>query len=170
LYKSGAANDSYSADMSKHKLLALAASLAAAAVANPQSPSSGANLDWLVGHWCGEQDGDFIEEQWMATRGDVMLGLSRTIRGDRTKNFEYMRVVVENGAVTFIAQPQGVPPVAFKRTAGGKDWARFENKTHDFPNRVEYRRTATGLHAEIAGPGREGNEKVIPFEYGACAR
>ena len=50
-------------------------------------------------------------------------------------------------------------------TASGDDWARFENPAHDFPKRVEYRRTPDGLHAEIAGPGKGGKELVIPFDY-----
>lgn len=157
--------------MNTNKLLVLASAAAlTSAAAGNQTAASAPDLDWLVGHWCGDRNGDFIEEQWLSTRGDVMLGLSRTIRGDQTRNFEYMRVEFAAGAVTFIAQPQGDPPVPFKRTAGGADWARFENAAHDFPNRVEYRRTAKGLHAEIAGPGKDGREMSIPFDYLPCGK
>jgi hypothetical protein len=72
--------------------------------------------------------------------------------------------------INYVAQPQGGAPTAFALRASGADWARFENPQHDFPKRVEYRRTATGLHAEIAGPGRDGKEVVIPFDYRACAQ
>lgn len=157
--------------MNTHKLLALASALALTSAAADTAPAaSSPDLDWLVGHWCGQRDGDFIEESWLAARGDVMLGLSRTIRGDTTRNFEYMRVESAGGVITFIAQPQGEHPVPFKRTAGGPGWARFENPAHDFPNRVEYRRTPTGLHAEIAGPGEGGREMSIPFDYLPCGK
>jgi hypothetical protein len=154
--------------MNKQLLLSLAAVAAVATASDSAPPAAGTRPDWLVGHWCAERDGDFIEEQWLTARGDVMLGLSRTIRGDKTRNFEYMRVLVEGGGVTFIAQPQGGPAVAFKRTAGGTDWARFENPAHDFPNRVEYRRTRKGLYAEIAGPGEGGKTMSLPFDYLPC--
>lgn len=44
----------------------------------------------------------------------------------------------------------------------------FENLAHDFPNRVEYRRDGTGLRAVIAGPGRNGKKREIPFENHRC--
>lgn len=156
--------------MDTNKLLALASAAALTSAATGATPAATHELEWLVGHWCGDRNEDFIEEHWMSTRGDLMLGLSRTVRGTKTSNFEYMRVESEGGEVVFVAQPQGAPPVRFKRTAGGADWARFENPAHDFPNRVEYRRTPTGLHAEIAGPGKDGREMSIPFDYLPCGK
>ena len=67
-----------------------------------------------------------------------------------------------------MAQPNGDPPVPFRLTASGTDWARFENPGHDYPKRVEYRRTGQGLHAEIGGPAADGREKTKPFDYVAC--
>jgi hypothetical protein len=156
--------------MHTHKLpgAAAAALLAIGAVAGTGSQAPQNGFDWIVGHWCGERNGSFIEEQWLAPRGDVMLGLSRTVKGDRTLSFEFMRI--ESGAETrFIAQPQGDPPTVFTMTASGEGWARFENPAHDFPNRVEYRRTANGLHAQIAGTGKDEKVMVIHFEYTACS-
>jgi len=152
--------------MNKNKLLGLAtAALSLVAFADTKPP---ANLDWFVGHWCSERKGNFIEEEWLASRGDILLGLSRTLKGAKTANFEFLRVEWKDGVPSYIAQPQGAPPVVFKWVAGGADWARFENPTHDFPTRVEYRRTQTGLYAEIAGPGDGGKEAVIPFDYLPC--
>jgi hypothetical protein len=145
-------------------LAAAAATVSLAATADPRPVT----LDWFVGHWCSDREGAFIEEQWLAPRGDVLLGLSRTVRGAKTANFEFLRIEWADGVPSYIAQPQGAPPVAFKWVAGGKDWARFENPAHDFPKRVEYRKTENGLYAEIAGPGEGGKETVIPFDYKAC--
>jgi hypothetical protein len=98
-----------------------------------------------------------------------MLGLSRTIRSGKTTSFEFLRIAT--GATTsYIAQPRGRPPTTFRLTASGADWARFENPAHDFPQRIEYRRTPDGLHAETAGPDKDGKETVIPFDYVACLR
>jgi hypothetical protein len=125
-------------------------------------------IDWIQGDWCGGADNERIEEHWLSTHGGLRLGLGRTLEGPRTSNFEFLRIDVVDGVATYIAQPQGAPPTAFRRTAGGPNWVRFENPQHDFPKRVEYRRTGNALHAEIAGPGEDGKEIVIPSAYTAC--
>jgi hypothetical protein len=141
----------------------------ACSVGAPTVPiPAAADFGWLGGHWCSEVRGELVEEHWLAPRGDLMLGLSRTTKAGRTTGFEFLRIENRDGSPHYVAQPGGVPPTAFRLTASGAGWARFENPTHDFPQRVEYRRTATGLHAEIAGPGEGGKESVIPFDYEPC--
>ncbi|HEU4778552.1 MAG TPA: DUF6265 family protein [Steroidobacteraceae bacterium] len=131
------------------------------------SPAADA-LGWLSGQWCKESGGEFTEEHWLAPRGDVMLGVGRTIAGGKTKSFEFMRIEHRDGGTYYLAQPQGSKPTPFRMTESGAHWARFENPQHDFPKRVEYRLTPGGLHAEIAGPGKDGKERVIPFDYRSC--
>lgn len=155
--------------MKTNKLVSMAAvGIFLAASAESNAPQS--NLDWFVGHWCSEANGQFIEEQWLSPRGDILLGLSRTVKGAKTASFEFLRIEWKDGVASYLAQPQGQPPVAFKQTAGGADWAKFENPAHDFPTRVEYRRTKGGLYAEIAGPGEGGKEMKIAFDYKQCSR
>jgi len=154
--------------MNKNKLLGLA--VAAAFSLSTSAGDKPVALDWFAGHWCSDRNGEFIEEAWLAPRGDLLLGMSRTIKGAKTSSFEYLRIEWIAGIPSYIAQPQGHPPVAFKWIAGGADWARFENPANDFPKRIDYRRTKEGLHAEIAGPGDAGKEIVIPFNYLACTR
>lgn len=125
-------------------------------------------LSWLAGHWCGGSGDEQIEEFWMSPHGDVQLGVSRTLKADRTTGFEFMRIALVDSVPTYIAQVGGDKPVSFKRSAGGENWVRFENPAHDFPTRVEYRRNGDALHAHIAGPGKDGKEVVIPFDYTRC--
>jgi hypothetical protein len=144
---------------------ALTALTAGAAAAPPTI----ADFSWLSGQWCRTAGGESIEEHWLAPRGDLMLGISRTIRAGKTKSFEFVRIEVGT-TTSYIAQPQGRPPTIFRLTASGANWARFENSAHDFPQRIEYRRMPNGLLAEIAGPGKDGKENVIPIDYVACPR
>jgi hypothetical protein len=125
-------------------------------------------FDWLSGHWCTQAGGEVIQEFWLPAEGNVALGLGRTIKAGKTLSFEFIRIEVRDGLPHFIAVLEGQPPTAFRLTASGTDWARFENPQHDFPRRVEYRRTPSGLHAEVAGPGADGKEKTIRFEYRRC--
>ncbi|HEY6123871.1 MAG TPA: DUF6265 family protein [Steroidobacteraceae bacterium] len=149
------------------ELIALGALVSCTSATFAKSPASG-GFDWLAGRWCVQSGESFIEEHWLSPRGDLMLGVGRTVKGGKTMNFEFMRIEIRDGVASLIAQPQGGAPTAFRMTASGDHWARFENPQHDFPKRVEYRRTPDGLHAEIAGPGKNGKEAVIPFEYRGC--
>jgi hypothetical protein len=127
--------------------------------------ASSETLAWMAGNWCGKDGDQSIEESWFAPHANEMIGMSRTLAGGRMISFEYMRIMDLEGTITLIAQPGGAPPTNFKRTDGDRDWIRFENKQHDYPQRIEYRKAGEGLHAEIAGPGEPGKEAVISYEY-----
>ena len=148
---------------------ALLAACTAAAAARAENLPATFDLGWINGHWCGGSGARRIEEYWMSPAGGVLLGLSRTLQAERVANFEFMRIVVEDGVPSYIVSPNGGSPVVFKRTAGDSDWVRFENPQHDFPRSVEYRLRGSALHAEIAGPGADGKALVIPFDYEPCA-
>jgi ketosteroid isomerase-like protein len=123
---------------------------------------------WMAGHWCADMGEEKVEELWLPPHGNVMPGLGRTLNPERTTGFEYLRIVDPDGIQRFIAQPGGKPPTSFGRTAGGENWVRFENPDHDFPQRIEYRKEGETLHAEVGGPGDNGEESVIRFDYKPC--
>ena len=125
-------------------------------------------LDWLAGHWCGGDAERKIDEVWLPQAGGNLLGMSRTVRGDATESFEFMRVSPNGKSPGLYVQPNGELPTVFSIAERGEDWIRFENAAHDFPNRIEYRRKGDALHAWIAGPGPDGREMKIPFEYRRC--
>jgi hypothetical protein len=125
-------------------------------------------LAWLDGHWCAESGGERVQEYWMPDHGGFRLGLSRTLKQEKTTAFEFLRIVIENGTPVYVAQPGGNAPVRFPRTAGGPRWIAFENRAHDFPQRIEYRRDGDRLSARIAGPGEGGKDLVIEFDYRRC--
>jgi hypothetical protein len=125
-------------------------------------------FSWLAGRWCLETHGQLIEELWLPSRGGIALGMSRTVDAAKTVSFEYLRIEHSAEATHYLAQPQGRPATAFKLTASGPDWARFENPQHDFPRRLEYRREGDRLHASIAGPGADGKDMTLRFDYARC--
>lgn len=146
--------------------LTMALTSAVGAVAADDPPAR--SFAWLSGHWCSESGDQLLEEYWLPAEGNLALGVGRTVKAGKTVTFEFMRIETRDGVTRYVAIHDGQPPTAFKLTASGADWARFENPQHDFPKRVEYRRTSSGLHAEIAGPGKDGKEAVIPFEFRRC--
>ena len=137
-------------------------------IGSAQAEVANSSLEWLAGHWCVEMGGDTVEEFWLPPHGGVMAGLARTLSTERTTGFEFLRIAQIDGVQSYIAQPGGRPPTSFRRTAGGERWVRFENPDHDFPQRIEYRREGEDLHAEVAGPGKNGEESVLNFDYSPC--
>jgi hypothetical protein len=133
-----------------------------------QAAADEPGLDWLAGHWCSGNGGQQAEEVWLPEAGGTLLGMSRTVRDSKVGSFEYMRIVSDGKASRFHVQPNGVPPTVFAQVARGDAWIRFENPAHDFPNRIEYRREGEQMHAYISGPGRDGKELKIPFDYHRC--
>jgi hypothetical protein len=145
--------------------------LSASAVAVQAEPAPKANdvqLDWLVGAWCLQDTSAQTRETWLPKVGAAWFGLSHTQRDGQLRSFEYLRIAPQGSTLAYLAQPGGRPPTRFELTDHGQDWVRFENPQHDFPQRIEYRRTGDALVAEIAGPDQTGATKVIRFPYTAC--
>ncbi len=133
---------------------------ALAGVALPQNKVSLKDLSWISGCWEGRQGNAVIEEIWSKPAGGSMLGLGRTVSGNRTVSFEFMQFREEQGSLVFLPQPQGAPRVSFplKDFFSGK--ATFENLKHDFPQRVIYERKGPGLMwASIEGTQNGKDER-----------
>ena len=58
--------------------------------------------------------------------------------------FEYLRIVEKDGALFYIAQPNGRPPTEFKLTSATPNKAIFENAQHDHPKIITYEKDAAG--------------------------
>lgn len=146
--------------------LLLAACASAQAQADPFAP-----IAWLAGCWAQQGREAGSVEQWMAPAGGVMLGMARTLKGGRVVEFEFLQIRADaDGKLSYIAQPQGRPPTEFKLLRQGEAEALFENSTHDFPQRVGYRREAADrLVARIEGT-MNGKERGIdfPMQRTAC--
>ncbi|MEK6281174.1 MAG: DUF6265 family protein [Acidobacteriota bacterium] len=118
------------------------------------APPSVSELAWIAGGWRTAPGGRVqIEEHWMAPAGGLMLGMSRTVAGDRTVEFEYMRLEQRGEDVYYVAHPKArCPGTDFKLTRRSGQEAVFENPAHDFPKRIIYRKGSDGsLTASIDG-------------------
>ncbi len=115
------------------------------------------DLSWIAGGWRTAAGGRVqIEEQWMIPSGGSMLGMSRTVAGGRTVEFEFLRIEQRSDAIYYVASPGArCPSTDFKLTRLAGHEAVFENPQHDFPKRIIYKKTADGsLTASIdAGTG-----------------
>ena len=107
---------------------------------------------FLSGCWEQRTEaGRWTEECWTDTRGDLMIGSGRDGSGDKVDHWEWMRIERSaDGALTFYGSPKGAPAVGFKAIEGDSKSITFVNASHDYPQRVRYLVTDTGLDAEVS--------------------
>ncbi len=144
----------------------MAVTLALSARAESVQPTVDA-LAWMSGRWELAKNGRHIEEVWMAPAGGTMLGMGRTVKAGRTVEFEFLILRAdESGDIHYEATPSGQARTTFKLLHLEGSSVVFENKEHDFPQRIGYTLNADGsLLAYIEGPGKDGTIRRIEFPY-----
>jgi Domain of unknown function (DUF6265) len=145
--------------------------LAPFALAAQSTSQSITELTWLSGCWASETAEAGSIESWLSPAGGTLLGVSRTVKGGKTVAYEFMQIrALDNGTLAFIAKPSNQSEATFPLLRAAKHEVIFENKAHDFPQRVSYRLVAAGaLLARIEGT-RNGQERAIdyPMKRIAC--
>ena len=142
-------------------MIALPMALAAWLAAAPPTVDS---LAWMEGTWVGEKDGIRMEEVWTGIRGGALLGLHSDVKAGRLVGWEFFRIAPVDGRVTYLSSPRSAPPTPFTLVEAGEKRAVFENKAHDFPQRILYWIDDKGaMHARIEGPqgGRTVSEEWV---------
>ena len=124
-----------------------------------------ADLAWLTGDWQTPPGGRAqIEEHWTKAAGASMIGMGRTVAGEKTWQFEYLRIEQRTDGIYYVAHPKGqCPGTDFKLTRASTTEVVFENPQHDFPKRIIYRKTSDDTLAASIDAG-EGT-KAMSFEY-----
>ncbi|MDH3456898.1 MAG: DUF6265 family protein [Gemmatimonadota bacterium] len=96
--------------------------------------------NWLAGCWSAGSSERVVEEQWMAPRGDLLVGMSRSIRDGVATGHEFLLIRRTDGGVILSAHPSGQQPADFVGTVVTDQTLRFVNPSHDFPQKIEYHR------------------------------
>ena len=98
------------------------------------------DLGWMSGCWKkkGKTEDSFTMEHWTRPAG-TMLGLNRRVKNGRVEFFEYLRVEVSDGNISYVARPMGAKvETPFKLTSLRNNEAVFENPVHVFPQRIVF--------------------------------
>jgi hypothetical protein len=119
-------------------------------------------LAWMAGCWREESGGRVADEIWMAPAGGVMLGMNRTIAGGRAASTEFMQIREDAGRIVFQAKPSGQAEASFPLLKSAAREVVFENRAHDFPQRVIYRLDGETLVGRIEGT-RNGKPQSIDY-------
>lgn len=114
------------------------------------------DFDWLCGNWMNDKDSTAVFlESWTKVSEGNYNGESRVIAGNDTVFFESVQLQnTDTGifySVTILNQNDGIA-VPFKLVSDTNQTLVFENKKHDFPQRIRYKFKAPDtLNASIEG-------------------
>jgi hypothetical protein len=120
------------------------------------------DMAWLADAWTGMRRTSSIEERWSPPKGGAMLGVSRTVMGEKMVGFEYLRIVERDGGLVYVAQPGGRPSTEYVLTELKNQRAIFVNPRHDYPQRIVYELSKEGVLTASIGFAKG---RIQSFEY-----
>jgi hypothetical protein len=119
-------------------------------------------LGWLAGVWTGTTGGVRMEEHWSTPEGGGLVGMHKDSKAGRMSSWEFFRIVpADSGRVCYMTSPLGRTPTPFCAIELTDSRVVFENREHDFPQRILYWLEKGVLHARIEGTigGKEHSEE-----------
>lgn len=128
--------------------------LSVVGVAAQNKITSLASFGGMAGCWERKDDAKklLVSEQWMTPAGTSIFGVGRTVKNGKTTGYEFMRIEQRDDGIYFVSRPkENTEDTAFKMISSVGGRFVFENKTHDFPQRVIYSFTPTRMTGRIEG-------------------
>lgn len=143
--------------------------LVAAPVVGAPPGSDAPGLDrlwWLEGEWARATAGGTMVESWQRVSQTTMEGTSTRHVDGASRVTEYLRLEQMGEGIFYTAKPlENRLPTPFELVEWSEERFVFENRQHDFPQRIIYtRRGDNGLVARIEG-SVDGEERAIDFVF-----
>lgn len=121
-------------------------------------------LAWMAGCWEQRSATRIVLEMWMPPMGGTMHGASRTVVAGVTREYEQLRISTRGDTLVYSAIPSGQKETDFKTTTTSAPTITFENRAHDFPQLISYRRAGTdSIIARVEGPGPNNTTRGMNF-------
>lgn len=109
-------------------------------------------LSFLSGCWAGDVGGSQLMETWGNASGFSMLGTSKTIKGDQTAAFEFLRIIyTPDGTIRYIPYIGGTEASTFLLVEASDNHSLFTNPDNDFPQAIRYQRSGKELTINLSG-------------------
>src|SRR6476660_9728563 len=83
--------------------------------AQPSTPSI-KDVAWIAGCWETDRNGRHVMESWLPPEGGTMMGVSRTVAGTRTTEWEFLLIREGDGRLEYVAKPSGQTEATFTAT------------------------------------------------------
>ena len=147
-------------------LLVIAVSFCVFPASTQGETQSISELSWMSGHWHTAPNGKSqVEEHWTKPAGGSMIGMGRTLKGERTTEFEFLRIDQRADGIYYVASPNGqCPATDFKLIQLTEGEVIFANPQHDFPKRIIYKKTGPDTVTASIDGGEGTHEISFPYE------
>lgn len=128
-----------------------------------------AKLQWLIGTWTNESDKQYSQETWSQENDSIFTAYSFVEEDKKKVVFAETMALEQKGDDLILtvatANQNDSKPVKFKMISLENGQVTFENKNHDFPERITYANPVNdSLHAWIEGKV-EGEVRKIDFKF-----
>lgn len=123
-------------------------------------------FNWLEGKWERITEKSSSYEIWEKANDNLFTCESVIIRNGDTVSYESIRLEIIESEIFYIptVRDQNENQPIFFKLISYDDEAIFENKEHDFPQRIIYKQEGDTLKARIEGE-KNGNFRQIPFNF-----
>src|SRR6476469_944678 len=122
----------------------------------------------LVGTWQMKTSQGTLYETWQTNANGSFSGITYMLNGKDSVILERSSITIKNGDIYYssaLTNQNGAQIVPFKLVNSINNYHIFENKEHDFPQRIIYEFvTADSVHARIEGK-ENGKAKAEDFYY-----
>jgi hypothetical protein len=120
-------------------------------------------LEWLVGNWEFEIDEGLFAEKWVKLNDSVFSGIGYMLIGEDTATKEILTIELINDELYYVAlvsEQNNHKEVAFKLVSDSDNSFVFENKKHDFPQRIIYKYIDNNSFTAVIEGEIEGEENT----------
>jgi len=126
-------------------------------------------LQWLIGTWTNEADKEYSQETWSQENDSVFTAYSFVEVNKKKIVFAETMALEQKGddliLTVVTANQNDAKPVTFKMISLENGQVTFENKNHDFPERITYTNPVNdSLHAWIEGTVN-GEAQKVDFHF-----
>ena len=119
-------------------LFVLLSGFGASSIEQRKAPSI-KQLHWLKGKWSRVSAGVEHIETWQIKKDSLLEVEGYYLKSDNKKVTEKLSIRWEKGELYYVADvPENKMPVYFKNTILNDSVAVFENRSHDYPNKITY--------------------------------
>lgn len=151
----------------RHLLIICLASLLTHAASGQFTQKDFAPLHQLQGSWKMQTRQGWLFEQWKLADDSTMESQSFTVNGADTVLQETAILSLKNGMITYsptVSNHNDGLPVTFTLAVLHNGDYAFENKEHDFPQRINYQLKGNRLTVTISGNTASGFRE-IPYHF-----
>lgn len=135
--------------------------------AGKKAPAKLDKIDWVLGYWEMSSPQGTVTESWVRTSDSVFSGVGKFLdSAGKILTTEEITIVLRDDELLYIPTVAGQndgQPVTFREASFSDSMVVFENKGHDFPQRIVY--VKQGEDRMLAYIEGEMNGEHMKMEY-----